>query len=174
MTASAVQVVVVMRHAEPVSSMEDSTRPLSVEGRRQADRMASWIAAAGVTPAEVRTSNRLRAKQTADVLARRLGLPPGRLREWNALAPDADPAVAAAELDADPQRVVLVGHLPHVERLASTLVAGNPTALRLEMGYASAVVMTRSGERWAIRAVLGPSDVLALDQESRGGYRVST
>jgi phosphohistidine phosphatase len=173
-TASAVQIVVVMRHAEPVSSMEDATRPLSVVGRRQADLMASWIAAAGVMPEEVRTSNRLRAKQTADVLARRLGLPPGRSREWNALAPDADPAVAAADLGSDAQRVVLVGHLPHVERLVSTLVTGEPTLVHLEMNYASAVVLTKTGERWAIRAALGPADVLALDQDSRGGYRVST
>lgn len=174
MTASAVQIVVVMRHAEPVSSMEDAARPLSVEGRRQADLMASWIAATGVAPDEVRTSNRLRARQTADVVARRLGLAPGRSREWNALAPDADPAVAAADLDTDPRRVVLVGHLPHVERLVSTLVAGDPTLTHLEMDYASAVVLTKTGERWAIRAALGPADVLAFDQESRGGYRVST
>jgi phosphohistidine phosphatase len=169
-----VQVVVVMRHAEPVSSMEAASRPLSVQGRRQADLMASWIAAVGIEPEEVRTSGRLRAKQTAEGLARRLGLPPGRVREWHALAPDANPEVAAADLDSDPRRVVLVGHLPHVERLASILVAGDPAALHLEMGYASAVVLAKTGERWAIRALLGPADVLALDQESRIGYRVST
>ena len=169
MSQAATRTVVLMRHAEPVSSMEDSARPLSVQGRRQAELMASWIALSDAGIVEVRSSDRLRARQTAEALGRRLDLSPGRIREWKALAPDADPSVAASDLESDPRNVVLVGHLPHVERLASVLLAGDPVAFRMQLGHAAAVVVVREGERWTLRTVIAPADVQALDQASRSG-----
>jgi phosphohistidine phosphatase len=169
MTQTTTRTLILMRHAEPVSSMEDSARPLSVQGRRQAELMASWIRLSGAGIEEVRSSDRLRARQTAEALGRRLELSPGRVREWKALAPDADPSIAVSDLESDPRNVALVGHLPHVERLASTLLAGDPSAVAMQIGHAAAVVLMREGERWTLRTVIAPSDVQALDQASRSG-----
>lgn len=68
--------VYLVRHAKAGSRSKwkdpDEERPLSTNGRRQADAIARWLADAGVT--RVVTSPFVRCRQTVEPLAQRLGV----------------------------------------------------------------------------------------------------
>jgi phosphohistidine phosphatase len=99
----------------------DSERPLSEKGRRQADRLARLLEAAGFETDALISSPKLRAVQTAEPVARALGID---LRIDDRLAGGLD-AASAAELLAEagnPRRPVLVGHDPDFSWLLSSLV----------------------------------------------------
>src|SRR5262245_65515278 len=69
----AVQLVIV-RHAEAASGEPDELRPLTAEGREAARALGQRLAEEGVHPDAVLTSPLLRARETAQELARPAGL----------------------------------------------------------------------------------------------------
>jgi phosphohistidine phosphatase len=106
----------------------DERRPLSTKGVAQAERLARLLADAGFAPDIVITSPALRAVQTAEAVAARLGRP---VRVDERLAPGFDRGSLEAVLhDAgDPLRPVLVGHDPDFSDLLGALTDA-PVTLR--------------------------------------------
>jgi phosphohistidine phosphatase len=100
---------------------DDAARPLSSKGEGQADRLGAFLAGAGFKPDAIVTSPKLRARQTADIVAHHLGL---EVREDERLAGGFDGSTVDAIL-ADlsrPERPVLVGHDPDFSDLLGELV----------------------------------------------------
>ncbi|MCU0302785.1 MAG: phosphohistidine phosphatase SixA [Thermoanaerobaculales bacterium] len=151
--------VILARHGEAASTIDNPERPLTIVGRQQAERIAGWLAARGFPVDEIGHSSKARARQTAKILGRRLGLPPSRVRERPGLTPDADPAPLVVELEADDRSLALVGHLPLLARLASTMLVGDPDRLDLRFDEAGVVVLSRCRGGWRIDALAGPDTV---------------
>jgi phosphohistidine phosphatase len=107
---------------------DDELRPLTEKGRRQAERLARHLAAAGFAPDVVLTSPLVRARETAEIVAEILRAPLAvdmRLGEMVDL-----PTLERILADAgDPPRPILVGHDPDFSELVSELV-GAPIAMR--------------------------------------------
>lgn len=106
----------------------DFDRPLSAKGRAQATRLGAFLAATGFAPDAIVTSPRIRAVQTAELVAERLG---ATCRIDDRLA---DPLSAATVerilADAgDPSRPILVGHDPDFSELLA-LLAGAEVPMR--------------------------------------------
>jgi phosphohistidine phosphatase len=138
-----------VQHAEAVSADLDPDQPLTPTGRETARRVSRWLAATGrARPAEILHSRKTRAKQTAEVFARALATPP--LREVDGLLPtdDVDPAAEAVKSAAGD--LMLVGHLPHLNRLASFLVSGDAGADVVRFRHAGVICLERQGGAWAI------------------------
>jgi phosphohistidine phosphatase len=110
-----------VRHGEAKADMEDSARPLSDSGREEVQRVARHAAILGLEVAQICHSGKVRAQQTAEILAEHL-LPRLGIRQIEGLAPGDAPDRARAELEAAGEPLMLVGHLPHLSRLVSTLV----------------------------------------------------
>jgi len=70
----------------------------------------------GVHPYRIMHSGKLRAAQTAEMLAGRLGM--DHAEPVPDLEPMADPGIWSAHFEAMYEDVMIVGHLPHVGRLA--------------------------------------------------------
>jgi phosphohistidine phosphatase len=110
-----------MRHAtaEEAAGGSDATRRLSEQGRREAQEAAEAIGKRDVRPAIVLTSPRLRARETAEIVARTLGVPV-EVREGLNCG-----ATAAAYLDAlkpdDGRDVLIVAHNPEISAFACAL-----------------------------------------------------
>jgi len=141
--------VYLVQHAEAVPSDLDPEQPLTPAGRETARRVARWLAASGrARPAEILPSEKARAKPTAEIFARALATPP--LREVDGLLPsdDVDPAAEAVKSSAGD--LMLVGHLPHLNRLASFLVSGDAAADVVRFRHAGVVCVERQGGAWAI------------------------
>jgi phosphohistidine phosphatase len=79
------------------------------------------------------------------------------LQELAALAPRADPAEARKTVEEGGDPWMLVGHLPHLERLASLLLTGDADGDLFVVAAASLLRLERIGEPWRLRAMLPPS-----------------
>lgn len=106
----------------------DEERPLSQKGTGQTERLARFLLDVGFAPDVIITSPKLRAAQTAEIVADRLRRP---LRVDARLAAGFDPeSLEALLLDAgDPLRPVLVGHDPDFSDLLEDLTDA-PVTLR--------------------------------------------
>jgi phosphohistidine phosphatase len=143
-----------MRHGEAKSAAEDPSRPLSERGRRHVEQVARSARRRGVEVAEIWHSEKRRARETAELVARALAEPP--LREVAGLGPDEDPEEARAELERMARPVMIVGHLPHLGRLLSLLVTGDPDQERYEWPAAALVCVAREGGRWKQQWMIAP------------------
>ena len=145
-----------VQHGDAIPERVDPERPLSAEGRRDVEAVSRLLASAGTRAVRVAHSGKLRAQQTAEVLAA-------------ALAPAAVPEIVTGLNPNDPVEPVarsvagwtsdtmLVGHLPFMGRLVARLVADH------ECGPVAAfvpgsVVCLEQGEagRWAITWMVIP------------------
>ena len=113
-----------MQHGVALSEDQDPARPLSDEGRADVQQVVERAHAAGIRIDVCVHSGKLRAEQTARVLAD--GLDIGTVGARKGLNPSDDVEPIARWLaDAAPaESVVVVGHLPFLDRLASFLVTG--------------------------------------------------
>ena len=124
-----------LRHAhagDPAAwDQPDDLRPLTNKGRQQAERLGRFLAAAGFVPDAVLTSPRIRARETAELVADSLGM-----SVWidPRLGSFLDLATVEAILDdaGGPGRPVLVGHDPDFSDLL-VLLTGSP-GLRMRKG----------------------------------------
>lgn len=150
------QVLVLVRHGQAKSTEEDPARPLSVTGRQQAETMSNWLARLGLEVEEVRHSGKPRAQQTAEILAGRLGLAPAQVRRVPGLSPSDDVEPVAQGLESDRRSVMLVGHLPFLNKLASRLLTGDADRTSLRFAEVGTVVLARNSGNWLLVAVISP------------------
>jgi phosphohistidine phosphatase len=126
-----------MQHGQATTVAENSERPLTDAGRAAVQRVAARAGAAGVRVSHCVHSGKLRAEQTARLLAREIGAE-ASLEARLGLAPNDAVAPAAEWLRevTGHQGLALVGHLPFLDRLASLLVAGDEQVqvVRFRMG----------------------------------------
>ncbi len=112
-----------VQHGKSVTKQVDPDRPLSDDGRTQVELIANHLRKAGVVVGQVFHSGKTRARQTAEILAGRLGC--DTVAERVGMKPNDDVAEFAAALEED---AMYVGHLPHLARLVSCLTADEEEA----------------------------------------------
>jgi phosphohistidine phosphatase len=144
-----------VRHGEAKSDLEDTRRPLSARGRLDVEKIARAAAAKKLEVSEILHSDKLRAKQTAEILARFLA-PAGGVRQIAGLAPEDDPMFVKAELDAADASLMLVGHLPHLGRLAALLVTNDSEREVAHFSPATMICLARGAAAWQLRWTLAP------------------
>ena len=106
----------------------DAQRPLSQKGRRQAERLGSFLADRAFAPDAIISSPKLRARQTAQIVADALGL---AISSDDRLASGLDIDVIAALIDRfGGTSVMLVGHDPDFSDLAAALTGAGYLPLR--------------------------------------------
>jgi phosphohistidine phosphatase len=116
--------VYLVQHGDAVPERLDPERPLSAVGRREVHAVARLLADTGVRPAHVVHSGKLRAQQTAELLA--TAVAPGRVPEAIAGLSPKDSVEPMVRRIADwTSDVMLVGHLPFMGKLVARLVAGD-------------------------------------------------
>jgi len=113
-----------MQHGEAVSSEQDPARPLSETGRRDVERLATVLAARGVRMSRVLHSGKLRAQQTAEILAAALA-PGATPQAHEGLAPKDRASDLASGLAAWNTDSLIVSHLPFLDHCLSWLVSGH-------------------------------------------------
>ena len=109
-----------MQHALAYSSAEDSERPLNPDGVKQAKQSASGIKRLGLDFDLIMTSPKRRAQQTAALVAEAVRYPYSDIMTTEALLPDQTPdgLLELLQKESTESRILVVGHLPHLARLA--------------------------------------------------------
>src|SRR6476620_3513572 len=113
--------LVIVRHAEAASGEPDELRPLTPEGRETARALGQRLAEEGLVPDAVLTSPLLRARETAQELARPAGLQP---EPDERLAPGATAEAVRAAAEERGETIVVVGHQPDCSQIAAALTVG--------------------------------------------------
>ncbi len=143
--------VYLVQHGE---ANNDEEKALSEKGRKEAEKVAGALVRSGVKVSYIMHSNKLRAKQTAEALAASLK-PPGGVREMLGLAPTDNPKMALEFLGSAREPVMIVGHLPHLSKLASMMLGGSPETELVKFRMAGVVCFTKE-ERWKVKWMLTP------------------
>lgn len=122
--------IYLMQHGVATSEEEDPSRPLTPAGRDSVERVSARARLAGVRADRCVHSGKVRAEQTARILGDALGASvqahPG-LNPSDPVQPMADWLAAQRRLSPE-GAIVVVGHLPFLDRLASLLVTGHDDA----------------------------------------------
>jgi phosphohistidine phosphatase len=146
-----------IRHAHAVESQLDPLRPLSERGRQQARRMGEFLnTTSAFTPIWIWHSGLARAKETAEILGA-LASPQAVIAALPGLGGDDDPALLSDKLNTLATSTALVGHEPHLSRLASLLVCRAVAPPRFNFRKGSALALDRGNEGWTVRWFVSPA-----------------
>ena len=151
------------QHGEALSKDEDPERPLSEQGRRDVQAIASLTGEAGVRVARVWHSGKRRAGQTAQILAKVM-LPRGKATSIGGINPNDPVEDFIADVDVWQDYTLVVGHLPFMSRLVSLLLVGDQGRELVRYYPGSVVCLERSSEhQWVLLWMLRPDAVTATD-----------
>jgi phosphohistidine phosphatase len=146
-----------VRHAQAVPEEGNARRPLSAHGRKTVRRIAAFFRANGaLQPGQVWHSPLWRARETAEILARGLGLPRRALVETPGLLPDDDPVEIVRRLASAAEDLALVGHEPYLGALATRLAIGKRRWPVFEFKKGAVLCLERTGASWQIRWYFSP------------------
>ncbi len=109
-----------VQHGDAVDEAVDPTRPLSPQGRADVEALAR-ACMGRIAVRHIIHSGKLRAEQTAEILGQALGAP---VEAAPGLTPG-DPPRPVAEKIAGADDLLIVSHLPFLERLTGLLVTGD-------------------------------------------------
>lgn len=148
-----------VRHGESLPSDVDPNQPLSKTGRQETESVASYLKECGIEIDEIIHSVKPRAKQTAEILGHTLA-PEVTLIEREGLKPMEPIEPIIEEIQTFDRNVMLVGHLPFMEKLLTTLLFKEE---RLSpVTFCGSCIVCLEGERrnWIISWVVSPQLVM--------------
>ncbi|MBI5534463.1 MAG: phosphohistidine phosphatase SixA [Deltaproteobacteria bacterium] len=145
-----------VQHGKSLPKEQDPEQALTEDGIADVKRIAAVAKGYGVKPSRILHSGKLRAKQTAKLIAEQLE-PSGGVSPRNGLDPNDDVAAVAGYLDPK-EDLMVVGHLPFLERLTSLLTSGLPEKLVFKFQNGGIVCLDLDRERhaWYIKWTLMP------------------
>jgi phosphohistidine phosphatase len=143
-----------VQHGRAKTEDEDPERPLTGHGVEDVARVAHHaVAQLGVRPTRVLHSGKTRARQTAEAWGEILD---ADVEQVDALAPHDDPTIWLERLRSEPDDLMLVGHLPHLDRLAGLLLIGGADRSVVKFRQGGLVGLERTDTGWVVSLVLPP------------------
>jgi phosphohistidine phosphatase len=144
-----------VQHGKNLSKDVDPEKGLSDEGKNEVEKIAGRAKEYGLIVSAIKHSGKKRARETAEIFAGYLE-PRGGVEEMAGLAPLDD--VTKLDFKA-PENLMLVGHLPFMEKLASYLITASserPPVVKFQNG--GIVCLDREPETgsWFIKGTLFP------------------
>ena len=116
--------IYLVQHGLALDESQDPNRPLSDQGLEDVTGVAGFLSLfEKPKPVHVFHSGKKRAGQTAEMITEAWHLKSITVSED--LSPNANPEIWEARLHAMFEDVLLVGHLPHLSKLASLLICGD-------------------------------------------------
>ena len=146
----------IVRHGEAGAAATDAARELTAQGIREVQEVALCARERGVKIAEIRHSGRIRAEQTARLLADTLD-PVGGLISTPGLHPDDPVEPVAQSLFGERSSLMLVGHLPFVGRMCGLLIQGDEERAPVSFPTATLACLSGEDDRWDLSWVVHPS-----------------
>jgi phosphohistidine phosphatase len=141
-----------MRHGD---ATKDEPHVLSKRGKKESRRVVRLLCDAGIKPSVILCSSAIRARETAEIASRELGVP---VEETDGLNPEDDARMWLERVREKNEDMLLVGHMPNLSRLASLLLIGKERDL-FDFRKSSVACLESSGEVWIIRFFVTPETV---------------
>ncbi len=146
-----------VQHGKCLPKEVDPDRGLSEEGNEEVTRIANVAKGYGVNVSCIMQSGKKRALQTAEIIASALS-PEDGVIEGEGLKP-LDDVVAVAGTINPADNLMIVGHLPFMDRLTSHLVTGDvdQSVFRFQNGGIVALDVDKETGSWIIIWTLMPN-----------------
>jgi phosphohistidine phosphatase len=146
-----------VQHGEARSEVEDPERCLTVRGEEETRKISGAAKRLGIRSLKIHHSGKKRAEQTAGIIAAALDLP---VQMGQGLNPNDDIRPWVERISAEAKDLMIVGHLPFLEKLASFLICGDEGGRTVLFRYSAIVCLERKESgRWAVDWVLKPDMV---------------
>jgi len=145
-----------VQHGKNLPKEQDPDKGLSDEGTAEVKRVAERAKQHGISLAVIKHSGKKRALQTAQILATALN-PENGTEEMNGLQPLDDVSEIAKGLENN-NNMMLVGHLPFMEKLVSFLITGTgqKPVLKFQNGGIVCLDFHPDTKGWIIKWTLFP------------------
>lgn len=148
-----------IQHAEAKREDEDPQRGLTEKGFADIERIATFTEKAGIKVNQIFHSGKTRALQTAEVLANHLK-PEKGISQSDGLSPMDDPFLWFKRIMDMDEDIMLVGHLPHLGRLADLLLYGDTDKGIIDFKMGCMVCLKRFDDgHWAMEWMIIPEVV---------------
>jgi phosphohistidine phosphatase len=148
-----------VQHGQCLPKEQDPNKGLSEQGEKHVRRIARTAADYNVAVSTIAHSGKLRARQTAEIMAAALN-PEQDLKTMDGMAPLDDVVEFAATLDLAANRM-LVGHLPFLEKLIAYLIIGQPEPVIFQMQNGGIICLDLDGRtsrpiiKWTLMPKIG-------------------
>ena len=148
-----------VQHGEAVPEEADPSRPLTSKGSQDVQKAAAFLKPILTGPISIFHSGKLRALQTAGIIAGFLG-PGCQVQQEENLSPG-DPVQPWVEkIKEETTDLMIVGQLPFLGKLASSLLTGSESKNPLAFRQGGVVCLQRKeGRPWQVDWMIIP-DIL--------------
>jgi phosphohistidine phosphatase len=154
--------VYLVQHGKSLSKAQDPEKGLSKDGKLETERIAGVAKGYRVKVSQILHSGKKRACETAEILNSTLS-PLNGLEACKGMNPMDDVCTFADHLVLD-ENIMLVGHLPFLERLIGLLVCGDPDRMVFKLQNSGILCIDRIAGlknpviRWALMPSVGPPE----------------
>jgi len=146
-----------VQHGEAKSEAEDPERPLTMRGEEETRKISAAAKRMGLHPSTIYHSGKKRAAQTAEIIAGTLGL---SVRLGQGLNPNDDVRPWVERISKAAEDLMIVGHLPFLEKLASFLVCGDEGTKAVMFRYSALLCLEKKESGgWAVDWIIRPEMV---------------
>jgi phosphohistidine phosphatase len=149
--------IYLIQHGEAKPENIDPDRSLTDKGVEDVIKTSNFMKNAGVKIDEIWHSTKLRAKQTAEIVAKAFS---STAIEIEGLKPN-DPAAPFVEkirkIDKD---IAIVGHLPFLQKLASLLLTGSESNEVVLFKQGGLVCLQKSDSSWCVACMITPDLII--------------
>ena len=153
-----------VQHGRAMDKETNPERPLSEEGRADLEKMASFLSGvsdlsglSGIEVERIFESGKLRATETAAIIGNALGKD---VQQGDNLLPLDNPGQWVGSLNGTSDNTMLVGHLPHLGKLASLLLVGAPEVNVVKFSPGGVLCLKRNDEEenigWTVQWMVVP------------------
>jgi phosphohistidine phosphatase len=146
-----------VQHAKSLSKDLDPDQGLSKEGINEVERIANVAKDYSISVSKIYYSTKTRARQTAKIFASTLK-PSDGIQEKNGLKPLDDVTTLAEKLD-NKDNIMLIGHLPFMEKLAAYLITDSveKSIIKFQNGGIVCLDKYPDSVTWIIKWTLMPN-----------------
>ncbi len=146
-----------VQHGKSLPKDVDPQKGLSDQGSVEVKRIADAAKDFNVTVSTICHSGKTRARQTAEIFASALE-PKQGIRQKDGLKPLDDVTTIAASIN-NADDIMLVGHLPFMERMCAYLITGKSdrSVFKFQNGGIVCMDMDTDSQSWIIKWTLMPA-----------------
>ncbi len=146
-----------IQHGEAKSEAEDPERSLTERGEKEVLAVSKMAGGLQIRPSKINHSGKLRVKQTAEIVASALKVHDSLAQPVQGLNPNDDIHPWVEQISKEKEDLILVGHVPFLEKLTSSLLCGDENARLVLFRYGAIVRLDqKEDKRWAVRWILTP------------------
>lgn len=146
-----------IQHGEAKPETEDPQRSLTEKGKEEIKKISEAAKKLNIHPSKVFHSGKLRAKETAEIIAEVLRFPKPSVQVAHGLNPNDNIRPWAERISKEKEDLMLIGHLPFLDKLASFLICGDETARVVLFRNGAMVCLDQKEDKnWAVRWILVP------------------